>query len=58
MAVSILYPSIAFAQLTHQGNFLHPLGPCGPGPCRPLWALVGRALVGPLVLLWARPLWA
>ena len=35
-----------------------PLGPCGPGPCGPPWALVGRALVGPPGHLWAGPLWA
>ena len=34
-----------------------PLGPCGPGPCRPPWALAGRALVGLPGPLWARPLW-
>ena len=46
MAASISYPSITFIQITHQGNFLLPLGPCGPGPCGP---------PGPL---WTRPLWA
>ena len=50
-----------------------PLGPCGRGPCGPPWALVRRALVGPLGLplgvcgralvgppgpLWTGPLWA
>ena len=27
-------------------RLLAPMGPCGPAPCGPLWALVGRPLVG------------
>ena len=68
MVVSISYPSITFIQITHQGNFLHPMGACGLGPFGPPWALVGQALVGSLVPcglgpcgppgpLWAGPLW-
>ena len=30
-----------------------PLGPHGPGPCGPHWALMGRALVGSPGPLWA-----
>ena len=33
-----------------------PLGPCGSGPCGAPGALMGWALVGPPVPLWARPL--
>ena len=33
------------------------LGHCGPGPCRPPWALVGLALVASPGLLWAGALW-
>ena len=29
-------------------SLLRPLGPCGPGPCGPPWALLGGTLVGPL----------
>ena len=47
-AVSISYLSITFIQITQTGNFLHPLGPCGPGPCGHPWALVGQALWAPL----------
>ena len=65
MAVSILYPSITFIHITHQGNLFvthafHniPLGPCGLGPCGPGWALACRAFVAPLGTLWAGPFWA
>ena len=29
------------------GPLWAPMGTCGPGPCGPPWALVGRALMGP-----------
>ena len=45
--------SITVIQITHQGKFLFPPGPCGPGPCGLPCALVGQALVGPPGPLWA-----
>ena len=57
LAVSNLYLSITFIQITHQGNFVYtPLGQALVGPPGPWWAglcngpswdLIGWAVLGP-----------
>ena len=73
MAVSILYLSITFMQITYHGNLFAPPGPLWAGPlwapwAGPLWAPLGSCGLGPCGLQWAivgralvglpGPLWA